>query len=48
MSDLQQKAVQMIRGLSDDNISFLIEIINRLVPQNEEPYTVAELELDDA
>ena len=41
MSELQQKAVQMISGLSDDNISFLIEIINRLMPQNEETYTVA-------
>ena len=40
MSELQQKAVQMISGLSDDNISFLIEIINRLMPQNEEANTV--------
>ena len=40
MSELQQKAVQMISGLSDDNISFLIEIINRLMPQSEEAYTV--------
>ena len=30
----------MISGLSDDNISFLIEIINRLMPQSEEAYTV--------
>lgn len=35
MSELQQKAIGMINGLSDDNISFLIEIINRLMPQNE-------------
>ena len=40
MSELQKKAVQMISGLSDDNISFLIEIINRLMPQNKESYTV--------
>ena len=40
MSELQQKAVRMISGLSDDNISFLIEIINRLMPQNEEANTV--------
>ena len=39
MSELQQKAVRMISGLSDDNISFLIEIINRLMPQNEEANT---------
>jgi len=25
----------MINGLSDDNVSFLIEIINRLMPQND-------------
>ena len=35
MSELQQKAIGMINGLSDDNISFLIEIINRLMPLNE-------------
>ena len=40
MSELQQKAVRMISGLSDDNVSFLIEIINRLMPQNEEANTV--------
>ena len=41
MSELQQKAVRMISDLSDDNISFLIEIINRLMPQSEETNTVA-------
>ena len=40
MSELQQKAVQMISGLSDDNVSFLIEIINRLMPQSEGAHTV--------
>jgi hypothetical protein len=30
MSELQQKAIHMIDEMSDDNISFLIEIINRL------------------
>ena len=40
MSELQQKAVQMISGLSDDNVSFLIEIISRLMPQDEESNTV--------
>lgn len=33
MSELQQQVVRMISGLSDDNISFLIEIIQRLMPQ---------------
>ena len=41
MSTLQEQAVQMIRGLSDDNVSFLIEVIRRLMPEgvyrNEEP-----------
>ena len=40
MSELQQKAVRMINDLSDDNISFLIEIINRLMPQSGEVCTV--------
>ena len=40
MSELQQKAVRMISDLSDDNIRFLIEIINRLMPQSGEAYTV--------
>lgn len=40
MSELQQKAVRMISDLSDDNISFLIEIINRLMSHNGEAYTV--------
>lgn len=35
MSELQQEAVRMISGLSDDNISFLIEIIRRLMSQSE-------------
>lgn len=33
MSILQEQAVQMISGLSDDNVSFLIEIIQRLMSQ---------------
>ena len=33
MSVLQEQAVRMISGLSDDNVSFLIEIIRRLMPQ---------------
>lgn len=33
MSVLQEQAVQMINGLSDENVSFLIEIARRLMPQ---------------
>ena len=33
MSILQEQAVQMISELSDDNVSFLIEIIQRLMPR---------------
>lgn len=33
MSALQEQAVQMIRNLSDDNTRFLIEVIQRLMPQ---------------
>lgn len=36
MSILQEQAVQMICGLSDDNVSFLIEIIRRLMPEQTE------------
>lgn len=34
MTTLQEQAVQMIHGMSDDNVSFLIEVIHRLMPQN--------------
>lgn len=33
MSELQQQAFRLISGLSDDNVSFLIEIIQRLMIQ---------------
>ncbi len=33
MSALQEQAVRMVRGLSDENTSFLIEIMKRLMPQ---------------
>lgn len=33
MSALQEQAVQLIGNLSDDNVSFLIEIIHRLMPE---------------
>lgn len=36
MSGLQEQAVQMIGSLSDDNLSFLIEIIQRLMPDRRE------------
>ena len=35
MSILQEQAVQIISGLSDDNVSFLLEVIQRLMPQKE-------------
>lgn len=35
MTLLQEQAVQMIRDLSDDNVVFLIEIIQRLMPPTE-------------
>lgn len=31
MSVLQEQAIQMVRGLSDENVRFLIEIIQRLM-----------------
>lgn len=34
MSALQEQAVQMIHDLSDENVSFLIEIIQRLMPKS--------------
>ena len=33
MSILQEQIIQMISELSDDNVMFLIEIIQRLMPQ---------------
>lgn len=47
MSDLQQEAVRMISGLSDDNIRFLLEIIHRLIPQDGEKNTFAILSADE-
>lgn len=47
MSDLQQEAVRMISGLSDENIRFLIEIIHRLIPQSGEKNTFATSSEDD-
>ena len=51
MSTLQEQAVQMICGLSDDNVSFLIEIMQRLMPvqyENEGEKLKAFHRLDDA
>ena len=36
MSLLQEQAVSMIGNLSDDNVSFLIEIIRRIMPHEKE------------
>lgn len=44
MSILQEQAVQMVRGLSDENVSFLIEIIQRLMPQKRQFQMTAPLE----
>ena len=33
MTLLQEEAVQMIQGMSDDNVGFLIEVIRRLTLQ---------------
>lgn len=41
MSVLQEQAVQMISDLSDDNVSFLIEIIRRLMPQQKSSHQAA-------
>lgn len=48
MSELQQEAVRMISGLSDDNISFLIEIIHRLMPQDEKAHAVTKTTTKEA
>lgn len=40
MSQLQEQAVQMIQNLSDDNIEFLIEIIQRLMLPKINPETI--------
>lgn len=48
ISVLQEQAIQMIRGLSDDNVSFLIEIIQRLMPQKLFAHTVLPPEKDEA
>lgn len=48
MSELQQEAVRMISGLSDENITFLIEVICRLMPQNDKTNIVAALSLKES
>ena len=40
MSALQEQVVQMISNLSDDNVRFLLEIIQRLMPQKSDFQTV--------
>lgn len=34
MSVLQEQAIKMISNMSDNNLRFLIEIIQRLMPEN--------------
>jgi hypothetical protein len=36
MSELQQEAVRMIGEMTDDNLIFLIEVINRLILNGDE------------
>ena len=48
MSVLQEQAIQMVRGLSDDNVSFLIEVIQRLMPQKVYVQAVRPSEKDEA
>ena len=48
MSVLQEQAIQMVRGLSDDNVSFLIEVIQRLMPQKLYVQAVQPQEKDEA
>ena len=33
MTMLQEQAVRMIQDMSDDNVGFLIEVIQRLIPK---------------
>ena len=47
MSALQEQAVQMIHDLSDDNVSFLIEIIQRLMQKNTGTEIVQKLSYDE-
>ena len=37
MTMLQEQAVQMIQDMSDDNVGFLIEVIQRLIPKKTYP-----------
>ena len=37
MTMLQEQAVQMIQDMSDDNVGFLIEVIQRLIPRKHIP-----------
>ena len=46
MSVLQEQAVQMIRGMSDENVSFLIEVIQRLVAEKPYQNTIDQLDID--
>lgn len=48
MSALQEQAVQMIHDLSDDNVSFLIEIIKRLMPKSARTENVQALGNDES
>lgn len=47
MSALQEQAVEMIHDLSDENVGFLIEIIQRLMPKSAETKKAQILERDE-
>lgn len=48
MSALQEQAIQMIRGLSDENTSFLIELIQRFMqPKIYSTLEIHTKEMDD-
>ena len=43
MTMLQEQAVQLIQDMSDDNVGFLIEVIQRLIPKK--TYTLEQVKL---
>ena len=47
MTMLQEKAVQMIQNMSDENLGFLIEIIQRLIPQKKHIEVIYQSESSD-
>lgn len=48
MSALQEQAVQMIRDMSDDNVRFLIEVMQKLVFPKEHLKSLQATEVDES